>query len=942
MVYLYHPKPCEGLLHDKNKKKKEKNMKKVLSVLIVSIMIIAIFVSGVSAEEPVEVLAPSGYTSGDVIMNGAGSAFLTPIGNEVTGTHLGALEDTGFIFYGWHANPQKIVEFGYRYGDNVVMRSPKFYWGEAGGVDDSNVAAMAPGLGYNDGEAVRFYIMVPVFEGPQEVYAVVKLADGTIHDMWRVTYNMEPTYLFDGDFNTVQPGFWMNPFINAETGEQNGFHMDMTFNAVDAFNGMYALLFANKPAEPEPCVINVKLYNESGKLLEDFDYTVANGENGDGRYTIPFARTHNAGKYTICVSQTGNGAYFVFGGGHAGPNEVELDGFYGTNDFVHEAPAAYLTPTFAVEVLLGDVNGDGVVNNKDVVVLFRYVSDDDVEGFIDENADVNGDGKVNNKDVVALFRLASYPAPVLKGSSFNTVWVDGTQICDVPDALAFLRDNPITDAQKIGVRGWAYIGDYATLRCFGYSIDGGEPVFNASYTQERADVQSHVGSTAYYANGFSIQDIDVSGLAGGAHTLTVYAKGSDGTNVKVVDVPFKTINLMTVNYDALYYNEKLFFPEEGSIDKKIFALQDKSVLNFETGTVENIRVRGWVRVSEDVADIAGFGYSLDGGAVVYDESFVQDRAAELADANFPGGQGFNVLVPVKDLAYGEHTIDVYVKTSAGKEIKVVKVRGENDIRQVGVTFTAITYKGFSIDSLKVSGNEANLKTEAYLKKGDTITVLGWAAFSTGLKELVYEIDGVRYACSNTYRDRGDVCQVLTIDAVYGNHAGFGLDTQLMALTGTENLDLGEYTLKLIAVGNGGLEKEIKTLTLKVTENGAPVDPAITHTCVDSAADSGSAISGAGWTGATYAITALGYTVDGGDPIFTGVEKTTTEQNVINAAGEFATRFSFNIYYGGLDLGQHTIQLVCLLADEDQTVLPLGNVISQVTTTFTVNVENEVR
>ncbi|MBR4256057.1 MAG: hypothetical protein IKQ18_02745, partial [Clostridia bacterium] len=489
---------------------------------------------------------------------------------------------------------------------------------------------------------------------------------------------------------------------------------------------------------------------------------------------------------------------------------------------------------------------------------------------------------------------------------------------------------------------WAYIGDYATLRCFGYSIDGGEPVFNASYTQERADVQSHVGSTAYYANGFSIQDIDVSGLAGGAHTLTVYAKGSDGTNVKVVDVPFKTINLMTVNYDALYYNEKLFFPEEGSIDKKIFALQDKSVLNFETGTVENIRVRGWVRVSEDVADIAGFGYSLDGGAVVYDESFVQDRAAELADANFPGGQGFNVLVPVKDLAYGEHTIDVYVKTSAGKEIKVVKVRGENDIRQVGVTFTAITYKGFSIDSLKVSGNEANLKTEAYLKKGDTITVLGWAAFSTGLKELVYEIDGVRYACSNTYRDRGDVCQVLTIDAVYGNHAGFGLDTQLMALTGTENLDLGEYTLKLIAVGNGGLEKEIKTLTLKVTENGAPVDPAITHTCVDSAADSGSAISGAGWTGATYAITALGYTVDGGDPIFTGVEKTTTEQNVINAAGEFATRFSFNIYYGGLDLGQHTIQLVCLLADEDQTVLPLGNVISQVTTTFTVNVENEVR
>lgn len=54
----------------------------------------------------------------------------------------------------------------------------------------------------------------------------------------------------------------------------------------------------------------------------------------------------------------------------------------------------------------GDVNCDGRINNIDVVYLFRFVSDKDVE--INElNADVNLDGQVNNLDVVELFRMSS-------------------------------------------------------------------------------------------------------------------------------------------------------------------------------------------------------------------------------------------------------------------------------------------------------------------------------------------------------------------------------------------------------------------------------------------------------------------------------------------------------------------------------------------------------
>ena len=54
----------------------------------------------------------------------------------------------------------------------------------------------------------------------------------------------------------------------------------------------------------------------------------------------------------------------------------------------------------------GDTNGDGEIDNKDVVTLFRYVSGSAVNA-IPENCDFNKDGATDNKDVVALFRAVS-------------------------------------------------------------------------------------------------------------------------------------------------------------------------------------------------------------------------------------------------------------------------------------------------------------------------------------------------------------------------------------------------------------------------------------------------------------------------------------------------------------------------------------------------------
>ena len=64
--------------------------------------------------------------------------------------------------------------------------------------------------------------------------------------------------------------------------------------------------------------------------------------------------------------------------------------------------------------LKGDVNGDGAVNNKDVMALFTYLSGSDA-AVNEEMTDVNGDGHVNNKDVTYLFRYVSGAAPEEEG-----------------------------------------------------------------------------------------------------------------------------------------------------------------------------------------------------------------------------------------------------------------------------------------------------------------------------------------------------------------------------------------------------------------------------------------------------------------------------------------------------------------------------------------------
>ena len=55
------------------------------------------------------------------------------------------------------------------------------------------------------------------------------------------------------------------------------------------------------------------------------------------------------------------------------------------------------------QLVFGDINGDGVVNNKDLTRLMKYLAGEDA-AVTDALLDVNGDGMVNNKDLTRLMK----------------------------------------------------------------------------------------------------------------------------------------------------------------------------------------------------------------------------------------------------------------------------------------------------------------------------------------------------------------------------------------------------------------------------------------------------------------------------------------------------------------------------------------------------------
>lgn len=90
-----------------------------------------------------------------------------------------------------------------------------------------------------------------------------------------------------------------------------------------------------------------------------------------------------------------------------------------------------VVPASSAGMVAGDVNGDGRINNRDLVSLQRYLNDWDVE-ICRLSADVTGDGKINNHDLALLQRYLNEWDVVLKpGVCVQHTDDDADTLCDV-------------------------------------------------------------------------------------------------------------------------------------------------------------------------------------------------------------------------------------------------------------------------------------------------------------------------------------------------------------------------------------------------------------------------------------------------------------------------------------------------------------------------------
>ena len=81
--------------------------------------------------------------------------------------------------------------------------------------------------------------------------------------------------------------------------------------------------------------------------------------------------------------------------------------FSGWSEIPETMPAhdVTVTGTFEKNIIMGDVNGDGVVNVTDIVATVNYIMEKPIDGFNKDAADLNGDGDINVTDIVKMVSI---------------------------------------------------------------------------------------------------------------------------------------------------------------------------------------------------------------------------------------------------------------------------------------------------------------------------------------------------------------------------------------------------------------------------------------------------------------------------------------------------------------------------------------------------------
>ena len=152
------------------------------------------------------------------------------------------------------------------------------------------------------------------------------------------------------------------------------------------------------------------------------------------------------------------------------------------------------------EILFGDVNGDGEIDLNDVLMLRRYIAEENPSGFRFENADVNADTEADMTDLLMIKKYLAEWDIQLGPELLTVTFYDGDRAFDVLQAS---RGYPLGEVPSVTKSSKAN----ATLE--GYYVD---PEFTTPFYAENP-VTENMKVYAKYTDMASTVDVTPASFA---------------------------------------------------------------------------------------------------------------------------------------------------------------------------------------------------------------------------------------------------------------------------------------------------------------------------------------------------------------------------------------------------------------------------------------------
>ena len=271
-----------------------------------------------------------------------------------------------------------------------------------------------------------------------------------------------------------------------------------------------------------------------------------------------------------------------------------------------------------------------------------------------------------------------YEADIV-ASSFDTFYVNGEMYFDYDggagdkldaqgNLIAFKTDEA---CQSMMLRGW--IGFGREIQSFGYYIDTYDFIYGDFATATEDPVKAAGGE---YASRFEIL-VPLANLGAGEHRVGFVVKLSDGTVVRLREE-------ITVVIEKTYWQDSGILTHLSFDELDLWADDLELADVFIPGSSSSwngvadcdlnadfLRYRGWIGATGNA--IGCFGYRINGGKAVYDDSFtvepedmVVSVAIGITGATTASRMG--VFIPVDSLEMGDNTVTVLYQDDLGNTV----------------------------------------------------------------------------------------------------------------------------------------------------------------------------------------------------------------------------------------------------------------------------------